>query len=325
MPIAIIIAILIAGGAGVSFVADGALPGDSLYPIKVNINEEVRSAFALSAETQAEIEISRADRRIAEAEELAAEGRFDQNAKASVEEQFTAHVEAFERQLVRLEEREDLEAAAEITGHFEAMLRAHERILARLADRVEGELEDRVDNLLVMIRARLDAAVDERERAEARVTASAQADVEAAAQGSLRATVNKIAEVRSFIDRRLSRVHADISARAETRLAAAERLVADGRASLEAGAFGDAFVIFQEAHRIAQDAKLIMNAGLEGLHVDIIISGGTEDDMDDEDEDEDSEDEDDSDVEADVEVETRGNVNGTNAQGSGDVEVRFGY
>src|SRR3989338_6446139 len=46
MTIALIIALLIGGGT--SFAAEGAVPGDVLYPVKVNINEEIRGVVAFS-------------------------------------------------------------------------------------------------------------------------------------------------------------------------------------------------------------------------------------------------------------------------------------
>src|SRR6185436_14919248 len=51
--------LLIVAGAGTSFGAEGALPGDLLYPVKVKVNEEVRGALTLSSESKAEWQTTR--------------------------------------------------------------------------------------------------------------------------------------------------------------------------------------------------------------------------------------------------------------------------
>src|SRR3989338_6897994 len=48
MPIVLIIALVFGGSA--SFAAEQALPGDTLYPVKVNVNEEVRGLLAFTPE-----------------------------------------------------------------------------------------------------------------------------------------------------------------------------------------------------------------------------------------------------------------------------------
>ena len=50
MPLALI-AILFVGG-GVSFAAQGSIPGDFLYPVKVNVTEKIEGVLSLSSETR---------------------------------------------------------------------------------------------------------------------------------------------------------------------------------------------------------------------------------------------------------------------------------
>ena len=51
--------------------AEDALPGDTLYPIKVRINEEVRGALSSSPYAKIEWETERMERRLAETQVLA--------------------------------------------------------------------------------------------------------------------------------------------------------------------------------------------------------------------------------------------------------------
>lgn len=63
--------VVIVALSGVSYAAEDALPGDSLYAVKVNINEEARLLFAFGDEASAKWEIRRAERRLEEAITLA--------------------------------------------------------------------------------------------------------------------------------------------------------------------------------------------------------------------------------------------------------------
>src|SRR6185369_7748217 len=51
-PMPIFIAILVLLGGGTSFAAQNALPGDALYSVKVNVNEQVEGLLSLSAESK---------------------------------------------------------------------------------------------------------------------------------------------------------------------------------------------------------------------------------------------------------------------------------
>lgn len=84
MPIAILIAIFIS--AGTSFAAQGSTPGDMLYPIKTNINENIASSLVIGADAQARFEAKVLEERLEEAEELNAEGRLTGDLAVSVSE-----------------------------------------------------------------------------------------------------------------------------------------------------------------------------------------------------------------------------------------------
>jgi hypothetical protein len=87
--------LIVLSTSSVSFAAEKALPGDILYPIKVNINESVRSAFTVNPEAKAKWESDKIFRRVEEAETLAAQGKFDEASLLEVENLIDAHFENF--------------------------------------------------------------------------------------------------------------------------------------------------------------------------------------------------------------------------------------
>lgn len=87
---AALLMIVFVGGGTVS-AAQGALPGDLLYTVKTSFNEQVELAWADTADEEALVEARFAQRRVAEAEALEAEGRLDEEIALDIEERFDTH------------------------------------------------------------------------------------------------------------------------------------------------------------------------------------------------------------------------------------------
>ncbi len=294
MAIALLIVLMVGGGT--SFAAQDALPGDILYPVKIGINEEVHAALAFSAEADARWEVERASRRLEEAEQLAMRNRLDAQAEAAVAARFERHADRA-REIASSEKmkKKGSVVAAKFDADFEASLRGHEKVLAEIA--AKGNVSgSSALNLVTIVRMRGDRAAEARVGAEADVRAEARAkedaeasleagtDTKAAAEGKRGAFKNKIAEVRAF----MGHISASTETRveAEARLAAAEKLAAEGSVKLEAGAYADAFAAFKAAFEAAQEAKafLVTDTQLktgvetnvrEGIDVDAGIGTGT--------------------------------------------------
>jgi hypothetical protein len=65
---------LMVGMGGTSLAAQGTIPGDLLYPIKVHVNETVRTAFAFDANQKAKLQLALLDERLEEGKRLASLG-----------------------------------------------------------------------------------------------------------------------------------------------------------------------------------------------------------------------------------------------------------
>lgn len=269
MTIVLIIALLVGGGT--SFAAEGALPGDILYPIKVSINEEVRSFVAISDEAQAKWDARRAERRLEEAEKLAAEGRLNTETRADIESRFESHADAFEERTKKIESKQNTSASLEINSDFEASLKGHEQVLDKIASEKAGAREE-VKTLLIQVRTRLNTTTKARSNVEAEVSAEANSKFKTAAEGKLKAAENKISEVNGFIAQVQASVSADAYVRAEAQLKIAESLIIRGKTEVEAQSYGKAFASFQEAIRIAQEAKLLV-ATEEQINLEIKVPG----------------------------------------------------
>lgn len=87
---AALLMVVFVGGSTVS-AASQALPGDWLYAVKTGVNERVELAFADTAQEELRVEAQFAERRVAEAEALEAEGRLDVGVAEEIELRFDEH------------------------------------------------------------------------------------------------------------------------------------------------------------------------------------------------------------------------------------------
>ncbi len=94
----------------VPVLAEKAVPGDTLYAIKVRFNEEVRSTLTLSTYEKVEWETERLNRRLAEARLLADEGRLTSEVEAEVAAAVREHTESAQEGIETLRESDADEA-----------------------------------------------------------------------------------------------------------------------------------------------------------------------------------------------------------------------
>ncbi|HTK05096.1 MAG TPA: DUF5667 domain-containing protein [Candidatus Eisenbacteria bacterium] len=255
----LVLAFMISAGS-VSYAAEGSLPGDVLYPVKVGINEEVRATLAPTAQAKAAWEAERAERRLAEAETLATRGELGSETRVALEADFHRHAGRAKNGIARFTTTEDLGIAADISAHFEGSLQAHKKIMAMLAADADDDDDTEVEALEASIDDETADAEEARGKREEKIAAEAATEVKSGAEGRRGAALHKIAEVRAYLSKKRADLGADATARAEVRLAAAEATVAEGNASFDAGQYGAAFAAFAKAQRQAQEAKLLIRA-----------------------------------------------------------------
>lgn len=259
MTIGAIIVIIGLLGGGTSAAAESSLPGDALYGIKVNFNEEVRAGIALGAEGKAEWDARRAERRLEETEALAQQGRINAKVKADLEARFAAFASRVEDRIKRLESDGNVRAAADIASRFEASLDAHADVLSRLGEKGNASAGAEADIRPIEVNVRAAAArlTGMRIGLEAKVEAEAAGpEVESAAKGKIGAAENVIASVKSYITREKEALGVSATVDAEAKLKEADDLLVQAKAKLEAKAYGEAFNLGNQAIRAAQEARV---------------------------------------------------------------------
>lgn len=165
-PVALSLVLVLTVGTGTSYAAEGALPGDALYPVKIHVNESVQGALALSDEAKVVWHAARVERRLAEAEALASEGRLTPAARVELETGLNAGTKDFDTAVLAMADATNSPAViAAIASDFSANLARREKALTRVA-LLASSSEEAVAPIIVQVRSRAERAQRVREVAE---------------------------------------------------------------------------------------------------------------------------------------------------------------
>lgn len=123
--IGLILAAMFALSGGVSYAAQGSLPGDMLYPVKIHVNENVEGALAIGAKADADFARTQVARRAMEAEALAKEQHLNGEAKAELVAETHAHLNAFADAETRMKHEGRSQDAAAARAAMQATIEAN--------------------------------------------------------------------------------------------------------------------------------------------------------------------------------------------------------
>ncbi|MEK9176793.1 MAG: DUF5667 domain-containing protein [Patescibacteria group bacterium] len=145
-PIAIALVIALSAGGGVAFAAQGSVPGDVLYPVKIEVNERVAAALAVSTEAKAGLDARLAEERLEEATELSEENRLTVEAKTEIRERVAERLTKTKERVAELKKRGRGRSAAEVEARLRASLERRAAILRDLDVSVSFSDDDSSDD-----------------------------------------------------------------------------------------------------------------------------------------------------------------------------------
>ncbi len=273
----LLIVVVGTGSAGAASLAEKALPGDLLYSVKVNVNEEVRLALATTPQKKADVAIERAERRIEELNTLTERGEIEESIRLALDERIDAHVHDAEEISSQADEDDE--------GRLVAVLRAHENLIG--AFETGGGVEPEVEFATFVAAdatASIDASVPDGIVPEVALMASAPEDAlapkkdvrtrntsteDVAVEPSQRkssvgekvvlrqkkAAEQRVESLETLIQRAGEKADGETLVSVEADLNAAKEAIAEGIVLIEDEMWADASVRFNAAVRIAIDAR----------------------------------------------------------------------
>lgn len=255
------LAMVLVIGVGTSYAAEGALPGDALYAIKLNVNESVKGAFAVSDESQASWHTEKIERRLVEAEALVAEGKLTPIAQASIESQIQLSAAEFDKNVQKLASTGSEAAVAAAQSDLEASLIGHAEVLVALTANADNAEE--YAPVAPIIRSVITKAENaQAARANYEATVVAKRDGKQIRNAAIEKKNEAIAAVQNVRIKASSALAATTSVGevAKESADAADVTIQVAEQRLENGDYGSAFSAFQEAIRTAKTIEVHIDA-----------------------------------------------------------------
>ncbi len=138
--------IFIIVGASFSFVAEASLPGDLLYPLKVNFNESLRGVILLDDTAKVDWEAEKLERRLGEVEALSGKGTIDEKRVEILEKKLDNDLEDFKKTINKIQEK-DSKKVSEIEFKLDTKKDAHTKIIEKIQDDKEDEEKEKIESL----------------------------------------------------------------------------------------------------------------------------------------------------------------------------------
>lgn len=268
--------------SGTTYAAEGALPGDTLYPIKVYVNEGVALSLARTPEAKAEAHVTLAERRVEEAQSLAAEGRLDATTTETLAVEVETHIEEAQ---MRADEAEMTERgkSREVREKLAATLDTSARVLARIGATKDDTTKESSAALSMRLLARAEGSTHgEAARAMSKAAApeadiatetvslmvatesSSELEEDPAAIKSVASLEHEAAEAlveaREVFEEVKETLSTTTTADVEKQFSSVETSLSLGSASLGAGAYSQAVEDFTAAMRLAIKLRTVLEA-----------------------------------------------------------------
>lgn len=248
---AALLAIMLIVGGSTSYAAEGAVPGDFLYPVKVEFNENIKSTFAISDEAEAKLQARLAKERLAEAQELAADGRLTAENAADLSARLKHHYEVAEEKNEAGEAEGDYQSSAAVRASIEGTFSTYAEVLSDLNSSVSG---NNGVSLISDIRTYANASAN----SQATATAAVSADLKAAIEGTIEYAAEQIADAEAELAEEKDSLTAGAHAQIELKVQAAIEAHAAAETSFAAESYQDAYREAQTAIRLATQARTML-------------------------------------------------------------------
>lgn len=130
-----IILLLVSVTGGTSVAAKYSIPGDTLYPVKINLNEKIQTFTAITPEEKAVVDTEHINERLKEAEKLSITNRLDDATKTQIETKFTKNLESAMIHVETLNTKGEPLKAERVKTDVENSLQKHKEIVNKLLEK----------------------------------------------------------------------------------------------------------------------------------------------------------------------------------------------
>lgn len=254
--------VILVSTGGVSIAAERALPGEALYSLKVNVNEEVRGLVAVTPEAKAKFALEVTDRRLKEAALLSTQGKLNAKATGIIQKQLARQADQVKNQVASLVSTNNLKSAQEIALNFESALRTHEFILQKLSDSQSTTTFALADNnisaIIATVQTELATTTSSRSLIQTQELAKSASKTKVEITTRLVELRLKVKEVATLAS--ASTLTDAASSTVTLYLNHAKDLIVVAQATIESAQFSDSLTAIQKASQYVSDTEAIISA-----------------------------------------------------------------
>lgn len=152
------IVIIASATGGTSIAAKYSLPGDTLYPVKINLTEKLETLTAITPEEKALVQAKHLDNRLGEAETLSIQNKLENGVQEKVKLQISQNLEDAVAHAEILKNKGEKENAKKIKISLEKSLQKHKDVVGeilknkkqkKIAPKMQKEKVDNIENIEV--------------------------------------------------------------------------------------------------------------------------------------------------------------------------------
>jgi hypothetical protein len=263
--------VVFCGFMGVAFAAHSALPGESLYPFKTGINEEVLSWVSFSNEAKAAYNVMLVQRRLEEIEKVAVRGQLSEKANDQASSLIKKRIAKANEHAGKAAQKKPALPTA-VHSEIEASLFAHGFVLEGLANKHErGEVSQNIRKATAQVKEKIREAKQARETSESQIATKPAEEIKPSADLNLQKAKESLLYVKKSLDDKRKALTAKNYEKAIRNLLEAEEVLSVSEKDLEAGKYGEAFVNSQKVIRAVQETNIGIESALE-LDVEVFES-----------------------------------------------------
>ncbi len=271
--VAMSLVVVLVAGVGTTYAAVSALPGDPLYGIKINVAEPVEHVLSASNESQAQWDVTLANRRLEEAEKLAAAGTLTAQNAQIVQTQLAAVTQNLNASVATVTSATTVATtsaatssptqvaaiaqASDAQSDLEASLSAHVQVLNALA-RTSPTIQNSIAPLVATVRAQAASARVARIAALSALGTDATSSFGVAIHNQMQAAESQLNVVSDLIG--TASTNASDTVQVALEASTTQRAIDAGESSLAQGDLKQAFQAFQAMTRGTRRAQIAAQA-----------------------------------------------------------------
>ncbi len=126
--------LLIVTGAGTSYYAQNALPGDTLYSVKTDFNENIESLLATTPEAKAQVELRQVSERLDEAEVLRITGNLTEIKSQVIQNNVSKKIDSINKKVEESKKKGKEEVAVKTSNELEEEVDEHYDVFVSISN-----------------------------------------------------------------------------------------------------------------------------------------------------------------------------------------------